>query len=316
MIGTRLRKKNLGTITLAAARTDSFELKVQPNLIRKLILKLAVNFTTTGGDAIQDNPMSFLTNIQIKTPEGITLKDFSATNIFHKTTYERGTPGTLSAQSGTLAGATYDVSASILIPFEWLTAALRELTNLNSNKFTKLVLFVTATTALLGLCDTNCTFNSGSIIVVSQERVPETVADQTTQRPLNVENSDQRTVVGATSNFDFDIPSDTQIGKIFIKATDNGVRDNDLITNVKIVDGTDVYGDIPFIELRDDNKDQFVLESLIDGIAIYDFDPDGDLTDMLDCRTLNSPKLRLTVTGPTGISNVQVMYQQFVPKAA
>jgi hypothetical protein len=315
MAGTKIFARKIGQLTLAENRLDSFNLKVKPNLIKRLQLLLSLNVTVGGGGgvSIQDNPMGFISNIQVKTSEGQALKSISGINAYYKCKYEVNTAPHKVVLSGSPTANTYDIFAVIPISFDWLTSATPEATILNANAYNEISLYIQTSNVLATICS-NAVLNTATLDIISHDREPIDTDDQTSTRPENRESEDSRIVVGASDQFDFDIPADTIVGKLFIKVIDNGLRSNTLVTNVMVTgnNGNFVPVDIPFTVLQSDNKELYSLETIEDGIVIVDFDPDGGLDDMFNTLQISTPKLRLKVGSPTGVARVEVLFQKLV----
>jgi hypothetical protein len=124
----------------------------------------------------------------------------------------------------------------------------------------------------------------------------------------------RRTTDAATSDGRIIIPAGQMVGQILLVAVDNGVRDNDIVTDVKVRIGeNDVQREFSWEALQSLNVEDYGLELAsglppYTGVAVIDFDEDRDMrpANILNTEGLKSQtaKLILTLGSPTGVSYV------------
>lgn len=124
----------------------------------------------------------------------------------------------------------------------------------------------------------------------------------------------RRTTIAATTDGRIIIPSGLLIGQILLVPVDNGVRDNDILQDIKIKIGeNDVQREYSFEAVQSLNVEDYGLELVsglppYDGVIVLDFDEDRDMRPdkILNTEGLKSQtaKAILTLGSPTGVSYV------------
>lgn len=313
LLGTNLIIKKITDIVVTENTAVVFDVKIQPNLLKALRLDVAFDVVAGGGQvAVEDNPYRFVTYVRLKSEEK-TLHNLSGIVSYFKNKNEYGSaPAVDGALSGTPGAATYPVRFSVIMPFETIFSRAPESTVLNTNKYTTLT-FETRFGNVIGAVVANSTIANATAQLVSIEREPVSLEDQNTARPENIVTRDTKDVSGA-GDLVFDLPENTNIKTVMLKVVDNGVRDDDLVTDVQIVanGGSRVLRTLPFKSLQNQNKELYNLEALDTGIAMIEFDEEGTFEEMLETFNINSPQLILTTIAPTGVANVEIAKAQHV----
>jgi hypothetical protein len=122
------------------------------------------------------------------------------------------------------------------------------------------------------------------------------------------------TNIGATSDARIIIPSGLLIGQILLVPVDNALRDNDILTDIKVKIGeNDVQREYSFPAVQSLNVEDYGLELAsglppYTGVIVLDFDEDRDMRPdkILNTEGLKSQtaKIVMTVGAPTGVSYV------------
>lgn len=128
----------------------------------------------------------------------------------------------------------------------------------------------------------------------------------------------QRAVItAANTRLEIPIASDLYIGKALFLVVNNSLRSNTLLTavTVKIGEREFVRSDLSFAEMQSDNVEAYGLELASGlpphtGVAILDFDADGDMDPRKVLNTVglrsNAAKVILNVGAPTGTAYVEM----------
>ena len=313
--GTMILRRKLGEIAYAANSEKNLEIKVKPNLIKRLNLRLTLTNTVAGagGNAVQDNPLSLIENIRIEAP-GRTFKNFDPRMMHFINHLELGAiPKIIGQLSGAVADGTYAQEVNMMIPFESIRSLLPETTVLNSNSHSSITVIVKWKDDN-DIVDANNTLSLVNIEVMSYEREPKSSEDQTLKRPELLDSQLIQTVAAVNTALQVDLIEDTKIKSILLMAIKAGVRDDGLINNVRVIGDNDgrVLRNLPFAEIQSQNKEDFGIETLQTGIALIEFDPDGDLAELLDTIDLNNPKLEFDVDAPSGVTQIYVLQRQLI----
>lgn len=121
-----------------------------------------------------------------------------------------------------------------------------------------------------------------------------------------IATTDKHQIVLATGNF---------FRTLILKATDAGVPENNIINNITLKSGNEVFMNIPGVNLREQNKGKYKLETMPAGFYVIDFAKYGSLADLLDATNMDSLKLELNVTKGAGETRVRVVAQEFIMPA-
>jgi hypothetical protein len=117
-----------------------------------------------------------------------------------------------------------------------------------------------------------------------------------------------RSVVSA-SNTSFQIPLTVgnRIRRLFVKTLDGGDPQNDIINNLILRSGTNVFADAPWEYYRAQNKLDYEIETLDDGVIVVDMCTDGRKMEALPTEGFNQLDLELDVTVGAGTTIVEVI---------
>lgn len=318
MSGTNLLERKLGNIDFAVSQTKRLELRIKPNLLRRLQLRSVIGITvsSTGGTAVQDNPMSLIKAITLSTNDGKTLKRITGPDIYFLNKCELGTaPFTSGVLSGAISANAYTLKMNTIITFENLVGQIPELTILNTNAYPETLNLEILWGSATDLVTANTVIDTCVTDVIAFEREPISQDDITTPRPELVDTYQEVTVAGS-GNLEVLLPDKTEIKTIAVRVIDNSVRSDTLVTNVQVQgnNGTRIVRDMPFEALQMSNKELYGVEAIETGIAIVEFDPDGDLEEIFSTLEVNNPKLVLTCGSPTGTAKVFVLTRQVVTR--
>lgn len=296
------------------------ELKLKPALVSKLRMLIEGTITFAAPSlGVEDNPLRFLREARIETSDGVLLKALSAVMQAFTQQYEKGTaPLVEGAFVGAIAPGAYNFRFVMEMDFDRETAVTPEATILNSNLISNLFLNANWGTA--------ADFGVGGVLsnlrcrVYSMERDPVNAEDELTERLQNQQTVQRGQFTAANPRLALDLPDNAEIDSIGIIGRDNGAlglfRSDTLINEVRIeVDnGRTVLRRLAWDEIRAQNKEGYNQEALVIGFGLLNFDPEGDMLDMLDLRGRNTPQLVFDVNAPTvpGTAEIEATSRQII----
>lgn len=125
--------------------------------------------------------------------------------------------------------------------------------------------------------------------------------------------SQSQTFSGSNTGYPFDLPVGNQIRHIAIRATDDGVPDNDLIGDVSFkIDDTDTRAAIDFETLRSVNQYDRDGAAPQTGFAVLDSSPEGKLSNAFDCSEASRAQLVVGVNTPGGTGEIEVVTTEYI----
>ncbi|MBN1175494.1 hypothetical protein JXA48_02525 [Candidatus Woesearchaeota archaeon] len=99
--------------------------------------------------------------------------------------------------------------------------------------------------------------------------------------------------------------------KIFLKVVDNGVQSNTLCTDFEVLlNGLQTVRKERFDMSRADDKTEYGLESVENGVTMIDFDLGG--SEPIDTGEASSFELKINCGTPTGTANISVVTQELI----
>lgn len=284
-----LFERDIGAVPFVANSKQKYDIRQQPNLIKRLTLhvKVSVNVGGVGSYPLsQDGPFNLIDLIHIRTSQGFTIKKFSALRITLLNNLEFFTRA-LNTAPATLPQGISIFEFDVIIPFDDHTGVLPERTTLNTMAYNDLTFYCTFTDMLTvyPLWDIENDTATVECSVVSCERPPIDWPDEIIARQRSLD-----TVVSGPYNVDkFLLPDNTNIKTLMAITRDSeGLRVNTEQENfiVNYDSGSYVLRNLSWGEIRSINKQYYHSEQLDDGVAVIEFDQ------MHDFRTLFRTKDR------------------------
>lgn len=304
-----LFEREIGAVDFAENQTRKFDIRQQPNLIKRLMLHVTCTGTvvTVGGIPLPpDAPFDLISNIQIKTSQGLVLKNFSALEITLLNNYEMGTVAFNNAPATIPVGA-FNFDFDVVIPFEDWTNQFPERTILNTNSYNDLTLYVNWADVSIVWPTWVDGVDSISIDcrVVSCERPPIDRAEELLARQQSIDN----VVTTDVATPHLLLPENTMIKTLMvITRLDSGARTDTLLDNLRVDydSGNYVLRDMDTGAIQSQNKQYYNVENIAVGVYVIEFDQTHDFKTLF--RTINRNFARIVFTRPTpGVpGNVQV----------
>lgn len=308
---TTLLERKIGEIAVVENSTQKFDCRLKPQFVRQLTLRLSGTLTVSGGTGVltQDSPLGLIRQIRFTTTDGKLLKAFDPKNMNFLNKLELSTAlPVLAPTTGAASGIPFN--ATIIVPFECWSALEPMATALNANNYSDFILYLdfAAVADIISLSSVL----SAKVEIISVENKVDIEARFA--KLLEMIDTEQMKTVSGSGVLEFDLPEDTEFKTLLLRVIDNGVRSSALVTNVKVDadNGNSVFRELPFVALQDSNKIDYEYETQDAGIAVIEFDPDGDLKDLLDTFRHKTPKLKVTCIAPTGVAQVHVLQRQIV----
>lgn len=220
-----LLEREIGQIPYYPNQERKFDLKLQPNLIKKITLHVrGLAATVVQIPAIEQTfnshigPFGLIKNIQIRASNGVILKSLGAAQLNLLNTLERGgNELVIIPDIGTAFNETTPLpwAFDVTIPFESWTSFIPERTLLNVNEFSEVGIYISwgspedvptnsgAETQLL-LTDVVCD-------ITALERVPVDMTDELLNRQRMVDTVQTRSLSSDNERISFDLPENTLI---------------------------------------------------------------------------------------------------------
>ena len=156
---------------------------------------------------------------------------------------------------------------------------------------------------------------SATMTVESRERLRSTVNNG---RPIDTgffKENERRFQLNATGTNTLELPIGNRYHSIAVQILDeNGEPTEDLVNGFKVVEnGVETHADTTFSHLRADNFQDYNLERLADGFAIFNYGLRADLDDVVDSSGMDQFELKLNTDGqaPNG-AEVRVVTRELV----
>lgn len=213
-----LLQREIGQIPYFVNQTRRFDLKLQPNLVKKLVLHIRglaeCEATHTSRITGRIGMYPFIHNIQVRASNGVILKSVDPIALNALNVMENGgNEMTVVPWSALSDAAAQPFSFDISIPFENLTGFLPERTILNTNEFSEIALEIQwgapADIALSDFTDPPLILTDVVCDIVALERVPLDMNDELLNRQRLVDTMQVRTITADFSSVSFDLPENT-----------------------------------------------------------------------------------------------------------
>ncbi len=299
-----LFEKEIGQVEWANAAVRKYDIKEQPNLIKRLTLHCRVSVTTqtVSVDQVADAPFNLLANIQVRTSQGLVLKNFDGYSINAMNHYESGTAAHNTIPANLDAG-THVFEFDIVIPFDDITNRLSERTILNTNEYNDLTLYITW--ADFGVISPDWVGGVTDVVnyfycdVISCERPPvEINGDRRNDELLARQRMIDNVVsIDATPETNFLLPENTNVKTLMLITRDgDGLRSNLIINRLQVNfdSGNFVLREWSGGECQSQNKQYYHVENILDGIYIIEFDQNHDFKTLFSTQDRNYARLVVT----------------------
>ena len=282
-----------------------------------IMVKLAAAVTVSGGNTsgtLADNaPAQLLKTIEIRANGRDVIKSFDFAGIVRLTQIRYGTaPNNTVMANGDNQSATACYVYAIIpcamwravVPFDTLFN-VKPLTTLEA------ILNFGTTADIYSAAGNRTTTATGTVYLACREAVG---LDENAVLPINKEATSQYEVTGTTTEFKISLnyAKDLLYRAIFLRSTDTGVVENDIINNIKLQSGGVVFYNLSSITVRNRNKLIYGLETMPTGYYGIDFCEDGRLADSLDTSGLSSLDLILDVTVGSGTTYIKVYTTEII----
>jgi len=212
-----LLNRNIGQIPYAANQTRKFDLKLQPNMLKNLLLHFTLISDSWEPDTSticpMTGPIGIVRQVEVRASNGVLLKSIEGQALTILNSYEHKATEFRSYPLGGPYGQPADflIEFDLLIPFEDITNIVPERTVLNTNEFSELTISVTWGSEYDICCYSDqvppVPLKGGSVNLIALERVPISMDDELLNRQRMVDTMQQQAAVG--SQVIFDLPENT-----------------------------------------------------------------------------------------------------------
>lgn len=289
-----LFQREIGQIDFVENQTRKLDIKQMPNLIKQLMIHVEVKVVTTTTTITPsiDSAWDMISNIQLRTSQGLVLKNFSGIQIALLDNYECKTPLLNTIPAALDGPATYIFHFDIIIPFDDWTNILTERTILNTNQYNDMTLYITwadLATIWPGWVDDTDLVDHVYCNIVSLERPPINRAEELLPRQQMLD-SVART---AWDTNEFILPENTDI-KTLMLITRNaaGLRVNTMLDylTVNYDSGNYVLRYLNATTIQSQNKSYYNVEMIYPGVYIIEFDQTHDFKTLFSTVNRNYAK--------------------------
>lgn len=296
----QLFERQIGFVEFAENQTRKYDVKQQPNLIKRFLLHVEVSVTVGSIGPVTfnnplDTPFDMIRNIQVRTSQGLILKNFSAIEITLLNNLEFFT-NSLNTAPVQLENGPNIFEYDVIIPFEDHTGIYPERTILNTNQYNDLTLFIAwedLSSIWGGSFDPQLDIVSVNCTIVSCERPPVDRGDELLARQQMID-----TVANGVFNVgSLLLPENTMIKTLATYTYDgSGLRVNTEQENININydSGNYVLRDLSTTEIQSLNKSYYHVEAIQPGVYVIEFDQMRDFKTLF--RTKNRNYARATFT--------------------
>lgn len=304
----------LGSITIDD--DDSGSIKTFPlprNLLyRSLTLRFSGTITVGTADATaapDDAVQRYLRNIEVVGAGKEVIKSFSGRMAYLLGQIDYKTPPQRSAAAVSTGAQTFEVD----IPINFATVGTRNPadTYLDSRRFPSLDLRITCgdeqTDILTKDTTTTLTLSSTQIEIFARQASQGTGAfgfakEHTRQRTISADNTAEQVLLSVGNPYK----------RIAIMTTDAGVRQSDIVNNIKLKSGVAVFADVTDEFLQGQNKLDYQQATMPDGFYVLDLCTDGLKSESLRTKNMSQLELELNVSVGTGTTIVEVVPMEVI----
>jgi hypothetical protein len=273
---------------------DVYREHVYMGLTLKLEGEINVSSTIT---LIENGILNLVKNIQLKADGTLTPIDMNGTLAYLRAKYEGQVSPSLS-QPGTGTGVQ---AFSCSIPIKFILPPsygdMRYGTAFNSAPFKTLTLAIKTGAA-------SDVFSAGAGTLQNftyKLHTQELKGLEAISLNMNMQNQQDRNFSSASTTLEQELPEGELLAyrSIALRVLNNGVQSDALLNSLSLRSGTEIFVDIPFKELIDNNKEDYHLEALTTGFAILDLDTRHQFADMVRMQGRSNLKFVFDVNAPT-----------------
>jgi len=322
-----LRKVTTRTLTLGTPETIQMP---RNNPIREIVLRIAGSVTISGGltsgTPKDSNPLQVISRITVRRNGSDTLISIPGDRLHRLVHILNGARPAITGLSNGDAQTNTAVSGIIRIPFENVAGIRPFDTLLDASKAQTLdlILETQAVSNIINGGDRTVAVGSTSfsVEVLSNEEVLSVAALK--QNPvfgdIHISQVWQDDFTAANSKYQI---KPINVGNrykgllLVIEDTDeNGLLTSELVNNIKLASGQEVFIDAPGKALREEVKDRFGIDTLPEGYYYVDLMPDGRLNSTLDVRDgtgRNTLEMELDLSAPGTTGTVYLFALEYLP---
>jgi len=275
-------------------------------LLRSILIKISgtVDITVADEALVDEAPHSFLTNIELVGNGKEVIKSYSGINAYLLSKYDYGTPPEETNSIATVAGTPDSFEFFIPVNLADIGSKNKADTYLRTSDYSSLELRLTLGAATDMFTSTGGTFAFSALKAEITVREADGLEGNL---GIAKEHTTQAELTATSSAFQIPLNVGNRIRRLFIKATDAGDPQNDIINNIKVFSGANVFVDEPGWSVRQKNKMDYGLENLEDGVYIVDFITDGHKTEALPTIGMNNLFVEFDATIGGGTTFIQVI---------
>ena len=316
-LNLRYLSRPIKTFTYSSNETQSFDLP-RNYAYAQLDFRLAGTLTigTAAGTALLNrNPLGLIKKISIIADGKDTIKSITGADAYELNIIDKKVSPELTATGLTTAAHAFD--AYFTIDFALDKHAKNRLdTLLQSSRLATFQIEVQWGT------DTDMvTKDSGTTLALSSTSLEISAIEvigfaQDKGFLLNKEYIIDTTVSASSSELQIDLPVGNSFRRLVIIASDAGVREDDIINNLTLKSGTEIFINIDGSMLQARNAMKNEQSAHISGVYVIDLAQYGSLNDILDVSRASSLELVLDVTKGSGTTKIKVIPQEIVVPSA
>lgn len=213
-----LLEREIGQIAYYPNQTRKFDLKLQPNLVKCLLLHFRGEAVSVGDDifiSTNTGPYPFIKNIQVRASNGVILKTIYPPALHLLNSMERASEELWVQNYSFYPEYWYSFSFDLIIPFENHTGFLPERTILNTNEFSEIGIYITwgnpNDIPLADYAEPALTLQNVVCDIVALERVPLSMEDELLNRQRMVDTMQEKVVTQDGEIVTFDLPENSLV---------------------------------------------------------------------------------------------------------
>lgn len=304
-----MHKRYLGSLTYSANGKSTLEIP-KDSFIKKLTLRLRGQCDSgTAVSRSENNPCELIKRLEIVANGKDTIKSVSFTNSFLMDKYQSGTMQERAQTPSAVSQSNQAFSATSYVDFDLDRDELDTL--LPAQELNSLQLIVTWGQATD--IDTGTGFNVDFAyldVSLEEEGNPEMMGLEAKNMGVLKEFEISQDVTGSGVQT-IKLPLGNVYQKLFVKVINNSLQDNTLCTDYEVLlNGLQTLRKERFDMSRAEDKTEYGLETIENGITIIDFDLAG--SEPIDTVNASSFEVKLNCGSPTGTAKVEVVTQELI----
>jgi len=311
--------RNITTKTLTLGTPETIILP-RNYAIRELCLRLKGTVDVVAGTSamtqLSQGIANCLSNIRVRRDGKDTLYSLGGQLTYELNKILYGTPGAITLGAVTNATAVA-VQATMIVPFENVNGVNPFDTLLKGSGLSSLDLLIDTSSAQSMFYGGNGTVTVNTAFTLSVDSVEEFGANNFVFGDIRTYLAQKIAVSAASNSFQIKPLSVGNYYKGFLLfVEDVGVPSNSVVTNIKLKSGSEVFVDIPAVDLQDMNKKKYGITTMSTGVYYIDLMPDGRLNQCLDVTPSSgreSLEFELVTAAPTTPCNISVVALEYIP---